>query len=47
MLVSALQIDRRQTLWIGTSSGLHAYDIARDSFTGYYHSGEKRGRPQP
>ena len=43
LLIQALLIDRSQTLWIGTSNGLHAYDIARDSFTGYYHNGEKGG----
>lgn len=43
MLIPALLIDRRQTLWIGTNNGLHAYDIARDSFTGYYHTGKKGG----
>jgi len=42
-LITALQIDRRQTLWIGTNSGLHTYDIARDSFTGFYCKGEKGG----
>jgi ligand-binding sensor domain-containing protein/DNA-binding CsgD family transcriptional regulator len=43
MLVSALLIDRRQTLWIGTNNGLHTYDITGDRFTGYYHNGEKGG----
>ena len=42
-IVSVLTIDRRQTLWIGTNYGLHAYDLARDSFTGYYHSGKNGG----
>jgi ligand-binding sensor domain-containing protein/DNA-binding CsgD family transcriptional regulator len=42
-LVLALQVDHRQTLWIGTHSGLHTYDIAKDRFTGYYHGGEKGG----
>ncbi|MCX6557889.1 MAG: LuxR C-terminal-related transcriptional regulator [Candidatus Aminicenantes bacterium] len=43
MLISALQVDRGQTLWIGTTSGLHRYDIGRDRFTGYYHSGKNGG----
>ena len=42
-LIPALQVDRGQTLWIGTNSGLHSYDILRDRFTGYYHSGENGG----
>jgi len=42
-IVSVLTIDRQQTLWIGTNYGLHAYDLARDSFTGYYHSGKNGG----
>ena len=42
-LIRALHVDRGQTLWIGTPSGLHAYDILRDRFTGYYHSGERGG----
>ena len=43
MIISALQVDRGQTLWIGTTNGLHRYDIAKDRFTGYYHSGENGG----
>jgi ligand-binding sensor domain-containing protein/DNA-binding CsgD family transcriptional regulator len=43
LVIPALMVDRGQTLWIGTSNGLHAYDIVSDSFTGYYHSGEKGG----
>jgi ligand-binding sensor domain-containing protein/DNA-binding CsgD family transcriptional regulator len=42
-IIPALQVDSGQTLWIGTKSGLHSYDIARDRFTGYYHSGENGG----
>jgi ligand-binding sensor domain-containing protein/DNA-binding CsgD family transcriptional regulator len=42
-IVSALRIDRQGTLWIGTQSGLHSYDIAGDRFTGYYHQGRNGG----
>jgi ligand-binding sensor domain-containing protein/DNA-binding CsgD family transcriptional regulator len=43
LLVTALCIDPGRTLWIGTNNGLHAYDTARDSFTGYYRAGERDG----
>lgn len=42
-LIQALLVDRGETLWIGTQGGLHSYDIARDRFTGYFHSGKKGG----
>ncbi len=42
-LIQALQIDHEQTLWIGTHSGLHRYDITKDRFNGYYHEGENGG----
>ena len=43
MIISALQVDREQTLWIGTANGLHSYDISQDRFSGYYHSGGNGG----
>ncbi|MBN2400230.1 MAG: hypothetical protein JXI33_07805 [Candidatus Aminicenantes bacterium] len=39
-LIQALHIDHEQTLWIGTHSGLHRYDINKDHFIGYYHDGK-------
>jgi ligand-binding sensor domain-containing protein/DNA-binding CsgD family transcriptional regulator len=42
-VVVSLYVDGKQTLWIGTNSGLHAYDTVREVFTGFYHSGREGG----
>ncbi|MBU4404003.1 MAG: hypothetical protein KKG79_00145, partial [Acidobacteria bacterium] len=35
-IISALLLDSDQILWLGTNRGLHAYDIEKNFFRGYY-----------
>ncbi|MFH2107276.1 MAG: two-component regulator propeller domain-containing protein [Chrysiogenia bacterium] len=41
--ISALLLDRDQILWLGTDRGLHAYDIEKKVFRGYYSHSQGMG----
>ena len=41
--ITALLLDRDQILWLGTDRGLHAYDIEKKVFRGYYSHSQSMG----